>query len=77
MNTYLVPYYNDSPNCDILTIHANSIEECQDKIIEYYADKLDSDEIAGFTDYDEFLVYMEPNKGIYIGEIHELEEYES
>ena len=76
MNIYLIPYYEESLHCDILNIHANSIEECQDKIIEYYANKFDNDKLAGYSDYEEFLYELDNIYHIYLGDIHEIEEYE-
>lgn len=75
MNTYLIPWYDDN-KCDILKMSANSYENCQDKIIEYYSNKFDDDELAGFTEYDEFLCELERVHHIYLGDIHEIEEYE-
>lgn len=78
MNTYLIPYYSDyDSKCDILTIHANSMEECQDKLIEHYTNKFDDDELADCPDYEEFLVALYDSHSVYLGEIHEIEEYES
>lgn len=77
MNTYLIPYVEEVPKCDILCIHANSVEECQDKIIEHYADRFDDDILAGYSDYEEFLSELDNVYHIYLGDIHELEEYES
>ena len=76
MNTYLIPWSN-SGECDILKITANSYEDCIDKVIEHYAEEFDSDALAECMDYDEFLQLMWDNHDIFLGNIHEIEEYES
>jgi hypothetical protein len=76
MNVYLIPFYDDS-GCDILKITACSLESCKAKIIEHYANSLDDDELAGIEEYDEFLDTIYDKYELYIGEIHEIEEYES
>lgn len=74
MNVYLIPFSTES-GCDILKITACSLESCKVKIIEHYADKFD--DLADIEDYDEFLDTIYDRYEIYIGEIHEIEEYES
>lgn len=75
MNTYLIPWYTES-KCDILKISANSFENCEEKLVEYYANKFDDDDLAGFDDYDEFLNDLWERFNLYLGDIHEIEEYE-
>lgn len=76
MNTYLIPW-SDSGECDILKITANSYEDCIDKVIEHYTEEFDSDALAECMDYDEFSQLMWDNHDIFLGNIHEIEEYES
>ena len=75
MNTYLIPWSNPE-ECDILKITANSYEDCVDKVIEHYAEEFDSDAFAECTDYEEFMRLIYDNHGIFLGNIHEIEEYE-
>ena len=75
MNTYLIPWSNPE-ECDILKITANSYEDCVDKVIEHYAEEFDSDALAEYTDYEEFSQLLLDNHGIFLGSIHEIEEYE-
>ena len=75
MNTYLIPW-NDQEECDILKISANNYEACQTKIMNYYVKKFDSDALAECTDYEEFMQLIYDNHGIFLGSIHEIEEYE-
>ena len=76
MNTYLIPWYDES-ECNILKITANSIDECEEKVMEHCADKFDDDDLAGFDDYEEFLDDIWERFNLYLGDIHEIEEYES
>lgn len=76
MNTYLIPWYDES-SCDILKITSSSIEGCKEKVMEYYANKFDDDDLAGFDDYEEFLDDVWERFNLYLGDIHEIEEYES
>lgn len=75
MNTYLIPW-SDSSECDILKITANSYENCVAKVIKHYAEEFDSDVLAGCMDYEEFMQLMWDNHDIFLGNIHEIEEYE-
>lgn len=75
MNTYLIPWSNTG-KCDILKITANSYEDCVDKVIKYYAEGFDSDALAECTDYKEFMQLIYDNHDIFLGRIHEIEEYE-
>ena len=75
MNTYLIPWSNPE-ECDILKITANSYEDCVDKVIEHYAEEFDSDTLAECTYYKEFMQLVYDNHGIFLGSIHEIEEYE-
>ena len=75
MNTYLIPWSNPE-ECDILKITANSYEDCVDKVIEHYTEEFDSDTLAECTDYEEFMQLIYDNHGIFLGSIHEIEEYE-
>ena len=75
MNTYLIPW-NNPEECDILKITASSYEDCVDKVIEHYAEEFDSDTLAECTDYGEFMQLIYDNHGIFLGSIHEIEEYE-
>ena len=75
MNTYLIPWSNPE-ECDILKITANSYEDCVDKVIEHYAEEFDSDALAKCTNYEEFMQLVYDNHGIFLGSIHEIEEYE-
>ena len=75
MNTYLIPWSN-SGECDILKITANSYEDCVDKVSRRFIEKIDSDDLAECTDYEEFMQLVYDNHGIFLGSIHEIEEYE-
>ena len=75
MNTYLIPR-SDPGECDILKITANIYEDCVAKVIKHYAEEFDSDALAGCMDYDEFMQLMWDNHDIFLGSIHEIEEYE-
>lgn len=75
MNTYLIPW-STSGECDILKITANSYEDCVDKVIKHYVEEFDSDILAGCMDYEEFMQLMWDNHDIFLGSIHEIEEYE-
>lgn len=75
MNTYLIPW-SDSSECDILKITANSYENCVAKVIKHYAEEFDSDVLAGCMDYEELMQLMWDNHDIFLGNIHEIEEYE-
>ena len=75
MNVYLIPFYDDA-GCDILKITACSLEACKDKIIEHYANSLDDDDLAA-DDYEEFLTDLYERFGVYLGEIHEIDEFDS
>lgn len=75
MNTYLIPWSAPS-GCDILKITANSYENCVAKVIKHYAEEFDSDVLAGCMDYEEFMQLMWDNHNIFLGNIHEIEEYE-
>lgn len=75
MNIYLIPWSNPE-ECDILKITASSYEDCVDKVIEHYAEEFDSDTLAECADYEEFMQLIYDNYGIFLGSIHEIEEYE-
>lgn len=75
MNTYLIPWASDC-ECDILKINANSYAEAQEKVINYYANHFDSDELAGFDNFDEFSQELYDRFDTFIGVVHEIEEYE-
>lgn len=75
MNVYLIPFYDDA-GCDILKITACSLEACKDKIMGHYADEFDDDDIAA-DDYEEFLNDLYERFGVYLGEIHEIDEFDS
>lgn len=75
MNTYLIPW-SDPSECDILKITANSYEDCVTKVIKHYAEEFDSDVLAGCMDYEEFMQLIYDNHDIFLGSIHEIEEYE-
>lgn len=75
MNIYLIPWSNQE-ECDILKITASSYEDCVDKVIEHYAEEFDSDALAECADYEEFMRLIYNNHGIFLGSIHEIEEYE-
>lgn len=74
MNTYLIPYSN-GVDVDILKMTANSFDAVKEKIQNYYISKFDSDELADAADYEDFIDRLD-DYGIYLGDIHELEEYE-
>lgn len=75
MNTYLVPFTNNT-TCDIFKIYANSWNDCENKIMEKYVNKFDSDELADIDSFEIFCNKLDEIYGVFIGNIHELEDFE-
>lgn len=75
MNTYLVPF-DDNDTCDIFKVYANDWNECENKVIDRYINLLDSDELADIDDFNKFCNYLYDNYNIFIGTIHEIEDFE-
>lgn len=71
MNTYLIPIYNDETgSCIIKKYMASSIDECEEKIICDYSNKLNVD----WSDWDIFISEIWEKYGIFIGRIYDIEE---
>jgi len=75
MNTYLIPY-SDDIQCDIYKIVANSWEDCQQKIMDKYINRLEDDNLANIDDFEEFCDCLYNDYNIIIGNIHEIEDFE-
>ena len=75
MNTYLVPF-DDNDTCDIFKVCANDWNDCENKIMNRYVNLLDSDELADTDDFNYFCRYLYDNYDIFIGTIHEIEDFE-
>lgn len=75
MNTYLVPF-DDNDICDIFKVYANDWKDCEDKVMDRYINLLDSDELAGIDNFYHFCTYLYDNYNIFIGKIHEIEDFE-
>lgn len=73
MNTYLYPWYDDN-DCQIKKVTARSYEECLDKIQEMYYNKFE--DLSDTASFDDFLDEIWNKHGIFIGDIHELDEFE-
>ena len=75
MNTYLVPF-SDDETCDIFKVYANSLKACEAKIMNKYITKFDADDLAVIDDFESFLYHLYETYNVYIGVIHEIEDFE-
>lgn len=72
MNTYLFPWHTDEV-CRIGKVVARSYEDCEEKIKSMYINKYD--DLDDLLDYDDFCEELADKRGIYLGEISEINEF--
>ena len=74
MNTYLYARYWDG-EVDIKKVVAKGYTECQDKIMQYYLNELDSLNDTDYSNFEEFCECLASCYDIIIGEIQEIDAF--
>jgi hypothetical protein len=73
MSTYLFSW-SDSYSTSIEKVVARSLNDCEEKIKNFFINKLDSDELDDLADYDVFITNLESYNYL-VSPIYNVEEF--
>ena len=73
MNTYLYAYYTPKGGAKIKKMMARSFNDLEDKLTQHYIDCYD--DLDANLSFDELITTLAENYDIFIGEIHEIDEF--